>query len=191
MSIFSKKEKTVDPIKGKKITTLHPRYLGGVPDFKAADGKLEVYENCVEFIDGWHKDKTFSFNADELASYAIEGKEEINRRLTATRMVTLGIFSLAAKKKEVTREQYLTLVLTNGTNVIFSHSNRFIDEATFKGMVSTAFAQMKGAFVKSAQQQNGTTMGTAEQIERYADLLQKGHITQAEYDAKKKQLLDL
>ncbi|HVX24515.1 MAG TPA: SHOCT domain-containing protein, partial [Candidatus Saccharimonadales bacterium] len=77
-----------------------------------------------------------------------------------------------------------------GTNVIFSHSNRFIDEASFKGMVSTAFAQVKGAFVKPAQE-NGTTVGIAEQIEKYADLLQKGAITQAEYDAKKKQLLDL
>lgn len=190
MGIFSKKETVIDPIKGKKAGTLHPTYLGGMPDFKGRDGKLEVYENQIEFIDGFHKDRTFTIKSSDIASYHIEGKEEIEHRLTATRMVTLGIFSLAAKKKEVTREQYLTLVLQDGRNIIFSHSNRFMDEAAFKGQVSTAFAQLKGAFTASKQAQASPT-DASEQIAKYAELLSKGHITQTEYDAKKKQLLDL
>ena len=189
MAFFNKKEPIVDPLKGKKIKTLHLTYLGGLSDFKRCDGKLEVYEKCLEFADNWHKDRTFVLKPTELSSYAIEGKEDIHRRLTATRMVTLGIFSLAAQKKQVEREQYLTLVLTDGRNVIFSHSNRFIDEAAFRGVISSAFAGVRGAFTAAAQ--NGTTLVPTEQIEKYADLLQKGHITQAEYDAKKKQLLGL
>ena len=189
MGLFSKKEAPIDPVKGKKVGTLHPTYLGGVPDFKGRDGKLEVYEKQLIFTDSFHKDRTFTIEAAELTSYYVEGKEEIEHRLTATRMVALGIFSLAAKKKEVTREQYLTLVLNDGRNIIFSHSNRFIDEATFKGQVSTAFAQLKGAF--QSMKSTPKSVDASEQIAKYAELLSKGHITQAEYDAKKKQLLEL
>ena len=154
-------------------------------------GKLEIYEKQLEFTDAWHKDRAFIIKPSELASYAIEGKEDVQHRLTATRMVALGVFSLAAKKKQVEREQYLTLVLVDGRNVMFSHSNRFIDEAQFKGIASTAFSQVKGAFVASNKYQDSTTVEPSEQIEKYAALLKKGHITQAEYDSKKKQLLGL
>ncbi len=78
----------------------------------------------------------------EVESYGIEGKEDISRRITATRMVAFGIFALAAPKKSVKREQYLTIILRDGNQLIFEHSNQFINEALFRGLVSTAFAKM-------------------------------------------------
>jgi hypothetical protein len=190
MSIFRKKEEIIDPVKGRKIQTIYPTYQGGIADFKGHTGKLIIYENQLEFIDGFHKDRTFTIKSNELASYLVEGKDETQHRITATRLVTLGVFALAAKKKEVEHEQYLTLVLNDGRNIIFSHSNQFIDTIMFKGTVSTAFSQLKGAFVAKQDSPN-TSGGAASEIEKYANLLEKGAITKAEFEAKKKQLLEL
>jgi hypothetical protein len=126
--------------KEKPIQDLLVNYLGGHPDLKAGYAKLNFYENRIEFVRG--KNIALAISADDVNTYGIEGKEDISRRITATRMVTLGIFALATPKKSVEREQYLTIILKNGSQLVFEFKNRFINEAVFRGMMATTFAKM-------------------------------------------------
>ena len=126
--------------KEKTIQDLLVNYLGGHPELKAGFGKLNFYEDRIEFVRG--KNIAINISSDEIKTYSIEGKEDVSRRITATRMVTLGIFALATPKKNVEREQYLTIILNNDSSLIFEFRNRFINEAMFRGMMATTFAKM-------------------------------------------------
>jgi hypothetical protein len=135
--LFSKKS-TIQAVEPTQSLTVH--FLGGHPEIKPNYGKLDFYLDKIVFIR--RKKILLTLPSGKIASYTVEGKEDISRRITATRMVTLGIFALATPKKNVKREQYLTIVLKDGNQLIFEHTNQFINEAMFRGLVSTAFAKM-------------------------------------------------
>lgn len=124
----------------KSIQSFTVQYLGGHAELSPGFGVLNFYVDRFEFTKG--KKILCSLQSGEIASYSVEGKEDISRRITATRIVTLGIFALATPKKNVRREQYLTIVLKDGNQLIFEHTNQFINEAMFRGLVSTAFVKM-------------------------------------------------
>jgi hypothetical protein len=126
--------------KEKSTQSFNVKYLGGHSELSPGFGSLNFYTDRFEYVRG--KKILFTLPSEEVESYSIEGKEDISRRITATRMVTLGIFALATPKKNVKREQYLTIVLKDANQLIFEHTNQFINEATFRGLVSTAFAKM-------------------------------------------------
>jgi|GEM_PF-3318320 len=126
--------------KEKSTQSFNVKYLGGHSDLSLGFGSLNFYMDRVEYVRG--KKILLTLSSEEVESYNVEGKEDISRRITATRMVTLGIFALATPKKSVKREQYLTIVLKDGNQLIFEHTNQFINEALFRGLVSTAFAKM-------------------------------------------------
>lgn len=133
-------KKTATEQKEKTLQDLMVTYLGGNPELKAGYGKLNFYQNRIEFVRG--KNIALNISSDDIDTYSVEGKEDVTRRITATRMVAFGIFALATPKKSVDREQYLTIVLKNGNQLIFEFKNRFVNEAVFKGMMGTTFAKM-------------------------------------------------
>lgn len=126
--------------KEKTIQDLLVTYLGGKPELKAGYGKLNFYQNRIEFVQG--KNIALNISSDDINTYSVEGKEDISRRITATRMIAFGVLALATPKKSVDREQYLTIVLKNGNQLIFEFKNRFINEAAFRGMMGTTFAKL-------------------------------------------------
>jgi hypothetical protein len=79
----------------------HAAYLGGHPD------RSDPKSNGVLVIDdfGFHMrglKELFSIPWSEVVEVAIEGSEDAQKRLTATRLVTMGVFAFAAKKKSGT-----------------------------------------------------------------------------------------
>ncbi|MDB5181163.1 MAG: hypothetical protein JWO54_926 [Candidatus Saccharibacteria bacterium] len=126
--------------KEKSTQSFNVKYLGGHSELSLGFGTLHFYTDRFEYVRG--KKTLLTLPSSEIETYNVEGKEDISRRITATRMVTLGIFALATPKKNVKREQYLTIILKDGNQLIFEHTNQFINEALFRGLVSTAFAKM-------------------------------------------------
>jgi ribosomal protein L7/L12 len=66
----------------------------------------------------------------------VEDSGTLNRRITATRLVTLGVFALAAKKKQDDREVYLTI---EGDNVQILRTVQF-KKAPTAGTAARQFA---------------------------------------------------
>jgi hypothetical protein len=57
-------------------------------------------------------------NWNQVSDVEISGETDVNRRITATRLIGLGIFALAAKKKKVKNETFIFLTLDDGNQVV-------------------------------------------------------------------------
>lgn len=110
-----------EDIPEEKLCLLLAEYLGGYEDAKGGVGSLVFYEDRIEFsrILSTH----FTIDNEQVKAIAIEGKDEIGRRVTATRLIALGVFSLAFQKKTREKQSYLTLELVDGQEVIFFMNN--------------------------------------------------------------------
>lgn len=76
------------------------------------DGTLILYPNRVEHKVGL---SSTELPLAEITSVTLESGEELSSRITATRLVALGVFALAAKKK-TGGEKYVTI--ETGTNLV-------------------------------------------------------------------------
>lgn len=74
----------------------------------------------------------------------VEDSGTLNRRLTATRMVTLGVFALAAPKKQDDRVVYLTV---EGPDVAITREVKMFDNAN-AGVKAREFAQQVNRLAK-------------------------------------------
>jgi hypothetical protein len=102
--------------------------------------------------------------------------------VTATRLLTLGVFALAAKKK--TGESYAFLTLSDGTAVVIEFPK------TSHAQLRAIFAPYVGKISSQALEEK-PTQSTADQLKEFASLLEQGLITEDDYQAAKNQLLGL
>ena len=78
------------------------KYLTGLPDAnKPIDNvKCQVIDNDFVFFSGLiKKNEMGRIQRDSIIQISVEDKSQISQRITVTRMLTLGIFSLAAPKR--------------------------------------------------------------------------------------------
>jgi hypothetical protein len=103
------------------VTIKHCQYLGGVSGTKTVPGSrglLEFSPAAIKFM-MWRVEG-FVFDNAQRSSVAVYGAQEM-QRLTATRMIGLGLFSLAAPKRRV--NSYIVVTLTNGETAVFEVKN--------------------------------------------------------------------
>ena len=79
---------------------------------------LTRYSDCKS----WGR-VVFTLSDPKRDGVAIEGHEQLQQRLSVTRMATLGVFSLAAPKKVRRSTSYITLSLANGETGFFEVKN--------------------------------------------------------------------
>lgn len=159
---------------------------------------------------GWHpdlkkeKDCTMKITNDDLTiSYGIsQGKidfssitgihyetaEQISRRITATRLLTLGVFAFAFKKKKKDSQKYLTIEFT---------VNDMECAALFSGKKSQdAYSKLFERYsnFKNRQSNEETTENSNdpyEELKKLKELLDMGIISEEEFESKKKELLNI
>jgi hypothetical protein len=107
--------------------------------FRAFGRSKQFLATYVDYHGGWsghqkpHKDKSLIINGEginlkgfktlftipwsEIAGLDIEGPEEASKRITATRILSMGVFALAAKKKSKTA--ILIVTTTDGEQAVF------------------------------------------------------------------------
>ncbi|HEX5315496.1 MAG TPA: hypothetical protein VFX22_02500, partial [Candidatus Kapabacteria bacterium] len=78
----------------------------------------------------------------EIQNVVVEDKSTVEKRVTMTRMLTIGVFAFAAKKKEVHMEYYLTISWGGG-----KIGNETIFEFDDEGAQTTANA-LRNAIAK-------------------------------------------
>ncbi len=105
-------------------------------------------------------------------------------------MATLGVFSLAAPKRTTVKEASVVIGLKNGKQVFFH--TKALTEFEVHQKLANAVSYYHSQQAGQASQQQPTQAGSAlDELEKLAALKEKGIITQADFDAKKKQILGL
>lgn len=171
--------------RGKMMGVVMAEYVGGYGEYRKAKGSLMFFEKQTEFSSPMST--KFTIQSKDIKNIAIEGKDEVNRRVTVTRLLAVGIFAFALKKKSKDQEAYITVELTDGQEVIFFVDN--VAPMKLKTKLAGITSLVKQGQV--SQQQTATGGNVADELTKLADLKDKGILTQAEFDAKKKQLLGL
>lgn len=93
-------------------------YIGGYGDIKKATGMIQFYESYLSFSGLFNK--VFDIPYDNVKDISIESPDEVSKRVTATRLIALGVFALFLKKKK--KEAYIVVQLKDGQEAIF-HAN--------------------------------------------------------------------
>lgn len=161
---------------------LNGKYLGGHPHHPKP-GKLNVNVvlddagvRCVGMRE------LFRIPWSDVAGLDAEGREQAQSRVTATRLVTLGVFALAAKKKQ--KSAYLTVALKAGGEVLFQ-----VDGATpqeLRGRIAPALALVTGTPPPAATVSIGDPM---ERLSLASSLHDAGVLTDEEFAEQKARIL--
>lgn len=123
----------------KKQASLAVEYLGGYEDKKKAPGFLNFYETYVSFKELFKQPLDIPY--DEITNISVEPPEEVGKRVTMTRLVALGVFSLFFKKSK--KEAFIVIELEDGSEIIFqSMGKTHID---IRSQLSSTLAQLKAA----------------------------------------------
>ncbi len=174
--------------RGARLTALPVEYMGGYGDSRKAKGILTFYEKQTEF--SAVMSTKFTIPNTQIKDVAIEGKDEVNRRVTVTRLLAVGIFAFALKKKSKDQESYITLELTDGQEVILFVDNKAPMALRAKlAKVISAVKQASTSSQANAPQQQ-TQSNIADELTKLASLKNQGLLTQAEFDSEKAKLLN-
>jgi hypothetical protein len=177
----------VKEARGDLLGSISLEYIGGYNDKRKAKGLLTFYQKQTEFNSPLST--KFSLKNNHIKNIAIEGKDEVSRRVTVTRLLAVGIFAFALKKKKKEKEAYLTIELSDGPEIIFFVDNK--SPMDLKAKLAKAISQVKQEGAKQAHTAESSANNTADELEKYAKLKQKGIITQEEFETKKKQILGI
>lgn len=175
--------------RGARLGALQVEYMGGYSDKRKAKGVLSFFEKQTEF--SAPLSTKFTIPNNQIKDVVIEGKDEVNRRVTVTRLLAVGIFAFALKKKNKDQEAYITLELTDGQEVILFVDNKA--PMALRAKLAKVISAVKQANVASQSQtaQSTTQNSVADELSKLAALKEKGILTEEEFAAKKKQLLGL
>jgi len=178
------KRAQVSEQRGKRLGHIKVQYIGGYDNKKRPDSDLLFFEGQVEYRLGL-SGKGFVISSSGIETIDIEGKDQFRQRITLTRMLTIG--GIFLPKKIAIKEAYITLKLKDGREVVFYDKESSPAEVKSK-LINAISLYGQSRVSQAASPQAGTT-DAASQLEHFAELRQKGVITQEEFENKKAQLL--
>jgi hypothetical protein len=177
---FKKKEKK------SFVASYRLDYLGGHPKRESKMNNVEI----SVWINYFFIQTVGTIKFDDIQSVHYETQEEINHRVTATRLVLLGAFALAAKKREVETHRYLTVdYLYEDVEYTLVLSGDHVSEA-YQSLAS-AFNKYKKENKKEEDKPVEQNTLPYEELKKLKELLDMGVITQEEFDVKKKEMLGI
>lgn len=171
----------------------HIEYLGGHPlKTDKAQCVFHIYEYGIEidFMDQYSKPPVIHIPLNEVVSCNIETKEQIEDRITLTRMLAFGIYSFAMKKKEKKIDKYLTLVIKNEQSVesIIIFNGEDCPEVHSQIIPILTNFRKNNPIDRHVVQKEFIPF---EELKKLKELLDLEIITQDEFNIKKKELLKL
>lgn len=106
-----KNYKTINQVSMGKYIIGHPDALSPIDNITCA-----ITEDALIFIGGFLNEE-MKILLNSINNIFVEDKSRINQRLTATRILALGIFSLAAPKKKKYKEYCLVIDWNDKNNI--------------------------------------------------------------------------
>lgn len=102
--------------------------------FKGTDGELQLYPDGVDHLHGLNK---ATIPLDTVTAVTIEDGADLEARITATRLVLIGVFALAFRKRKG-GEKYLVLESTDAVAVVEVDRKSVAKAQRFAAAVRTA-----------------------------------------------------
>lgn len=109
--------------RGDKLAAIDQiSYVGGYDtttqpnEDSASGGTLSLYENAVVY-ESDHVN--FTIPGEQVADVNVDGRNDVQSRVTVPRLAVLGLLALAVPKQTVTIESFVTLDLADGRQVVF------------------------------------------------------------------------
>ena len=164
------------------------QYLGGFRDL-AAGHVVVVFDDTgvrlVPFATPWWQACAIPW--EDVREVVVEGQEETRRRVTAARMMAVGMLALAIPKDEDASYAYLTVAATDGAVVVRIDGARPQELKVQLGDV----LRRPAAEPAGGQPGSGGRVDLADQVARLGELHRSGVLTAEEFTAAKRKLLDL
>jgi hypothetical protein len=164
--------------------------IGGSPDFKSGEKVYLWMDNrLLELRAGLKKIRYELVYLDART----ETQQQLESRITATRLLAVGIFAFAFKKKSVHNHQYLTLTSTDPTKmatIVFETDAA----AKLAAKIHAAAAPLQVKIADVHRKENAMPPASAVEdipakLRQLADLRNQGILTPEEFEAKKADLL--
>lgn len=166
-------------------------YRGGHPKLtKEKDCSIIVSGHDITIKCGILSSAAIPFS--NITGLHLETIDETERRITATRLVTMGVFALAFKKKKTNTEKNLIIdfvdnniqncVLITGKNVPLAHSKIYNQYSAYTKAQNIAPRETI---------EEVPALDPYEELKKLKELLDLGIVTEEEFITKKKQLLGL
>lgn len=159
-------------------------YQGGHPKLPNAKSMIVTVTNKRLILA-----KDISIDFSNINSINYDTLEQLEKRVTATRLLTLGIFAFAFKKKKKNIQKYLAIEFNDDAGIQQMVAFGGPEAAYLYQTVYDAYYEYK----KNSKVETSTTStsDSYEELKKLKELLDMGIITQEEFDIKKKQLLRL
>ncbi|WP_061306764.1 SHOCT domain-containing protein [Clostridium botulinum] len=177
---------------GSQIRSTKTSYLGGHIDFNCGipiHGTIDIYEKGIVFVPSVksYKFVGFSIPLEDVINVEYKESKDIEKDVTMTRLLLLGIYAFGAKKKKVENHNYLILTCNqNGieNKIIFESLNATL-------LVSDILKARRDSGITSKECNNATDKqdNILEQIKKLGELKDSGILTKEEFDKKKTELL--
>ena len=119
---------------------------------------------------------------EDLKVFSIEGPEQLQKRVTKTRFLAIGIFAFLVKKKS--GDSFVYAETKSGETLIYKFEKKTEHE------VKSLFAPYKNQLPNEASTANSNDSNISQQIEKLAELHAKGALTAEEFTAMKAKLLN-
>lgn len=184
MQAANEKRAEKHELQGKKLAMLPVEYTGGYESYKKAQGILTFYENVTEFKAPLMT--SFTIANKGIVDTAVEGRQDVSRRVTVTRLLAFGIFAFGMQKKNENKEAFITLVLANTQEAIFYVKNT--SPMDLKRKLGAALTRVQQGVAPTDQTTAPTSV--ADELTKLAELKKQGLLTDAEYNVQKKRLLN-
>ena len=181
-----------EDFKTQALSTVKLHYVGG--------GEINKEKDINTFIDkGAFHYGIYAIPLDKIEGANIRTETQMHQhlksRVTATRLLTLGVFALAAPKRKTVNTQTTTEYLSidyldkhnNKSALIFSGSNikRAYDSLYKYGEIGN------NVIASSESNERQTPHDPTSELKKWKQLMDDGIISEEEFDQKKKQLLGI
>jgi Short C-terminal domain len=169
-------------------TTITGQYLGGYGDMAAGPVAVvfdDVGVHLAPAAKPWWQ--TCALAWSDVREVRVEGHEETRRRVTATRMLAVGLLALAIPKDEEFSHAYVTVAATDGDLVVRIDHARPQELKARLGEV----LRRPAAAADGGQPTAGAAADLADQVARLGELHARGVLTDEEFAAAKRKLLGL
>lgn len=134
-----KQYKEIEKSGGVPITTGIGKYLGGHPNLlNSFEGIIIVKKNGIFIEESFSPVNYLHIPIEKIISAEFKTDKEISKDVTLTRLLTIGVFALAFKKKRVEETNYL--ILTYDEEGI---ENKIIFESKKAGNLASAILKAK------------------------------------------------
>jgi Short C-terminal domain len=175
---------------GHSIAIPDVSYVGGLPGMRpsASSGVLELSDARVEIVGAVEIDEVgnpvlyeCALPTSDITAAAVEGPEQVERRVTATRLFLVGIFAFAWKKSA--KRSYLVIECATGVAIFECRSHTPMELRARLGPWLNRFREL------SSPPERDAADDPSDRLRRLATLHAEGLVTEEEFSAKRAEII--